>query len=147
MSPKKFVTHNAEETENLGEYLAGFINKGMTLAFYGELGTGKTTLIRGICRGLGINHGVKSPSFVIILPYHGAEFPVYHIDVYRLDSPDELIELGPEEFFTPDNVALVEWAEKVEKILPPDRINIKMKMVPKNPDDREIIIELPYETW
>ncbi|MCL5037000.1 MAG: tRNA (adenosine(37)-N6)-threonylcarbamoyltransferase complex ATPase subunit type 1 TsaE [Chloroflexi bacterium] len=147
MSEKKFNTQSAEETEKLGEMLASYLKEGMTLAFYGNLGAGKTTLIRGICKGMGIAHGVKSPSFVIVIPYKGGRLPVYHIDAYRLDSHEDLVALGPEDFFTADGVALVEWAERVEPVLPPDSVVIKMRAIADEPDSRAIIIDPLPEEW
>jgi tRNA threonylcarbamoyladenosine biosynthesis protein TsaE len=120
-----FETETDQATILLGERLARFLNPGAVVAFYGELGTGKTTMIKGIARGLGVREPVKSPSFVIITEYSG-RLPVYHVDLYRLSSPAELIEIGLESYLQGDGVCLIEWAERAEGLLPPATIRIQL---------------------
>ncbi|MGQ9678350.1 MAG: tRNA (adenosine(37)-N6)-threonylcarbamoyltransferase complex ATPase subunit type 1 TsaE, partial [bacterium] len=120
-----FETRDAAATNALGERLAKFLKPGATVALYGTLGAGKTTIIKGIARGLGVKDMVKSPSFVIITEYQGL-LPVYHIDLYRIRTIDELVETGFDSFLNGDGVCLIEWAERAEQLLPANTIRIKL---------------------
>jgi len=115
------VTKNEEETRQLGVRLAELLQPGDVLALEGDLGAGKTTLAQGVARGLGVKETVDSPTFTIIKEYHG-RLPFYHMDVYRLESPDE--DLGWDEFFFGDGVTLVEWAGRIEELLPDHTVRI-----------------------
>jgi tRNA threonylcarbamoyladenosine biosynthesis protein TsaE len=124
-------TEGEEETEALGERLASRLEPGDILALYGELGAGKTCLVRGIARGLGIDEGsVASPSFTLINEYPG-RVPLVHLDGYRLDSAEAFEELGLEDYFEGEGVLVIEWAEKVPD-LPEERIDIAIQWVDEN---------------
>ena len=124
-------TEGEEETEALGEQLASCLAPGDILALYGELGAGKTCLVRGIARGLGIEEGsVASPSFTLINEYPG-RVPLVHLDGYRLDSAEAFEELGLEDYFEGEGVLAIEWAEKVPD-LPEERIDIVIQWVDEN---------------
>jgi tRNA threonylcarbamoyladenosine biosynthesis protein TsaE len=124
-------TAGEEETEALGEHLAFCLAPGDILALYGELGAGKTCLVRGIARGLGIDEGcVASPSFTLINEYRG-RVPLIHLDGYRLDSAEAFQELGLEDYFEGEGILVIEWAEKVPN-LPEDRIDIAIQWVDEN---------------
>ncbi len=112
---------------------------GTVVAVSGALGSGKTVLIQGICQGLGVKQLVTSPSFIIINEYPGENFWVYHFDLYRLKNVQELINLGYEEYFYGQGVCLVEWAEKVQELLPENRIEINLKIISEN--QREISVQ------
>ena len=89
----------------------------------GEIGAGKTTLTRGLLRGLGITEPVKSPTYTLVEPYEGPRGPVYHFDLYRLADPEELHFFGAEEYFSPESICILEWAERAGGALPsPDLI-------------------------
>ena len=119
-------TSSAAETIELGRALSRRLKPGDVVAFYGDLGAGKTTMIKGICAGLGVTDVVKSPSFVIITEYR-ARVPVYHIDLYRLDGSIHPLEgLGLESYLAGDGVCLVEWAERGEALLPPEVVRVRM---------------------
>lgn len=119
-------TSSAAETIELGRALSQRLKPGDVVAFYGDLGAGKTTMIKGICAGLGVTDVVKSPSFVIITEYR-ARVPVYHIDLYRLDGSIHPLEgLGLESYLAGDGVCLVEWAERGEALLPPEVVRVRM---------------------
>ena len=118
-------THSAAETTELGRALSEHLKPGDVVAFYGDLGAGKTTMIKGICAGLGVTDVVKSPSFVIMTEYRG-RIPVYHIDLYRLERPSEVLALGIEELLDRDAVLLVEWGERFPALWPRDRIEIRL---------------------
>ena len=124
-------TTGEEETESLGERLASGLAPGDLLALYGELGAGKTCLVRGIALGLGIDEGsVASPSFTLINEYPG-RVPLVHLDAYRLDSAEAFEELGLEDYFEGAGVLVIEWAEKVPD-LPEERIDIAIRWVDEN---------------
>ncbi|MCL6465896.1 MAG: tRNA (adenosine(37)-N6)-threonylcarbamoyltransferase complex ATPase subunit type 1 TsaE [candidate division WOR-3 bacterium] len=128
MQPIVYETTDADATITLGERLASFLKPGAVVAFYGDLGAGKTTMIKGFARGLGVKEVVKSPSFVIITEYQG-RLPVYHIDLYRIRSIDELLETGFDSYLGAEGVCLIEWAERAEKLLPKNTIRIKLTLI------------------
>ena len=132
-------TSSPDETFFLGERLAALAEPGDVFAVSGELGVGKTVLARGVAHGLGVAGPVRSPTFTLINEYQG-RLPFYHLDVYRLSGPPETADLGCEEYFYDAGVTLVEWAEKVAEILPPERLEIRMEVVPGEENAREITL-------
>lgn len=112
-----WITQSAADTFDHGRQYAAGLAQGDVLAFSGHLGSGKTTLIQGICQGLGVSEFVTSPTFTLINEYSG-RLPVYHFDFYRLDSTAELTDLGVEEYLGGDGVCLIEWPELIEAWLP-----------------------------
>ncbi len=122
---KTLYTESAEQTEELGSTIAKRLKKGSVVALYGELGAGKTTLVKGMAKGLGIKGYVKSPSFTIVHIYRGGRLPLYHIDLYRI-APDEADTFELEEYIWSDGVCVIEWAEKVKELLPEDTIYINI---------------------
>jgi tRNA threonylcarbamoyladenosine biosynthesis protein TsaE len=107
----------------LGEEIGRSFDAGTVVALFGEMGAGKTTLTKGIARGLGVGDLVHSPTFTLIHEHEG-RIPVYHFDLYRLDSPEQLDDLGYEEYFYGDGASIIEWPEKIESLLPADRVDI-----------------------
>lgn len=127
------ITNSAFETEKFGEKLAKKVKKGGIIALYGELGSGKTTFVRGLARGLGIKKRVLSPTFIFIRPYKINSKILYHIDLYRINKFEETRGLGLEEILSkPKNIVVIEWAEKVKKILPKKRIDIHFNYLDEN---------------
>lgn len=108
----EFIIHNEQEMENFGQHLACSIMPGLLLFLEGELGAGKTTLVRGFLRGLGHLGAVKSPTYTLVESYAFADYKVHHFDLYRLHHPDELEAIGIRDYLSKDSVLLVEWAEK-----------------------------------
>ena len=108
------VTNSPEETEALGEMLAGRLEPGTVIAFTGDLGAGKTAFVRGLARGLGIAERVTSPTFTIVNEYEGGRLPLFHFDMYRLGSADELFDIGWEDYLARGGVCAVEWSEHAE---------------------------------
>ncbi|HKJ71696.1 MAG TPA: tRNA (adenosine(37)-N6)-threonylcarbamoyltransferase complex ATPase subunit type 1 TsaE [Gammaproteobacteria bacterium] len=109
--------------EALGAALGRLLRPGMVVHLRGEIGAGKTTLTRGLMRGLGIDAPVKSPTYTLVEPYAGAGGPVYHFDLYRLADPEELHFFGAEEYFSPESICILEWAERAGDLLPfPDLV-------------------------
>ena len=107
-----------KETENFGRRLGESLSAGDVVAMVGDLGTGKTTLTGYIARGLGIKETVSSPTFTIIKEYNSGRLPLYHFDVYRIGDPEELFNIGADEYFDGDGVCVVEWADLVSEELP-----------------------------
>ena len=135
-----FVTHSEKETIELGKEFARRFKKGDVIALYGDLGTGKTRLIQGICAGLGVREHVASPTFTLINEYPVGEWTIYHFDFYRIQSQSEIVDIGFEEYLIRDGICLIEWAEKAAGLLPPKRYDVQLSL---GDDDqaREIRIE------
>ena len=131
---------NETETEKLGERIGQAAVPGMVVALIGDLGTGKTTLTKSIARGLGVTETVTSPTFNIIREYKSGRIPLYHFDVYRIADPDEMFELGYEEYFYGDGICVVEWADIIEELLPEDAVIIRIDRGATE-EEREYIIE------
>ena len=131
---------NETETEKLGERIGQAAVPGMVVALIGDLGTGKTTLTKAIARGLGVTETVTSPTFNIIREYKSGRIPLYHFDVYRIADPDEMFELGYEEYFYGDGICVVEWADIIEELLPEDAVIIHIDRGASE-EEREYIIE------
>ena len=109
---------NEKETRAFGLALARELKPGAIVALVGDLGTGKTTLTRYIAEGLGIMEPIQSPTFTIIREHRTGRLPLFHFDVYRLEGPDDLFELGYEDYFFGDGVTVVEWADKIADVMP-----------------------------
>ncbi|MBI4598125.1 MAG: tRNA (adenosine(37)-N6)-threonylcarbamoyltransferase complex ATPase subunit type 1 TsaE [Candidatus Omnitrophica bacterium] len=126
------VTASVEETHALGEQLGRLLQPGDVVALRGELGSGKTTLIQGIAKGLGCDpHRVKSPTFVLMREYSGPA-PVVHIDGYRLSGAPAAAWLDVDLMFSPSKITLIEWAERFEGVLPSDHVEISLAHVSTN---------------
>ena len=109
----EYITNSPEETEALGEKLAAHLNPGTVLAYYGDLGAGKTAFTRGLARGLGFREQVTSPTYTIVNEYLGGRLPLFHFDMYRLSSDDDLWDIGWEDYLDRQGVCAVEWSERV----------------------------------
>lgn len=133
-------SHSAAGTLELGTSLAEHLREGDVIALYGELGAGKTVFARGICQALGVDPArVLSPTFTILHEYGGAHVsepshrsrhtsvPVYHFDAYRINRIDEFFGIGYEEYFYGDGISIVEWADKVEALLPENALRIRLE--------------------
>jgi len=138
-NPKNIVTKNREATIRAGEQLAKSLGPGCLVALTGELGSGKTTFVKGIAKGLGVRNYryVNSPSFVIIKEYKG-KIPLYHFDVFRLDSPSDIDALSFEEYFYRDGICVIEWADRIKQLLPKKHIEVKIEIIGQ--DKRKICI-------
>ena len=113
-------------TKEYGYRLAEEAVPGQVIALIGDLGAGKTTLTKYIAEGLGVTEHVQSPTFTIVREYRSGRMPLYHFDVYRIDDPDEMFEIGYEEYFYGDGLCVVEWADKIEELLPEDTRIIRL---------------------
>ncbi|PIQ92385.1 MAG: tRNA (adenosine(37)-N6)-threonylcarbamoyltransferase complex ATPase subunit type 1 TsaE [Parcubacteria group bacterium CG11_big_fil_rev_8_21_14_0_20_39_14] len=139
---KQIQSYSARETRNLAEKLARFFKKrnpqkrALVLALEGDLGGGKTTFLQGFAKGLGIKEKILSPTFIILKRFQVSGFRFhnfYHIDCYRIQKPQELLDLGFKEIISnPENIVAVEWADRVRKIMPKNTIWAKFEFIDKN---------------
>ena len=123
----QFVTNSEAETEALGVRLAGTLEPGAVIAFTGDLGAGKTAFTRGLARGLGIAERVTSPTFTIVNEYEGGRLPLFHFDMYRLGSSEELFDIGWEDYLARGGVCAVEWSENIADALEEGTISVEIR--------------------
>lgn len=133
------VTNSPSETEALGESLAGQLEPGTVIAFTGDLGAGKTAFVRGLARGLEVRERVTSPTFTIVNEYEGGRLPLFHFDMYRLGSADELFDIGWEDYLARGGICAVEWSENVSDALDNDCLRVDIRRG-ENDDQRIITI-------
>ena len=113
----EFITNSPEETETIGEKLANALPAGTILAYRGDLGAGKTAFTRGLARGLGANEPVTSPTYTIVNEYLSGRLPLFHFDMYRLRSADDLFDIGWEDYLDRNGICAVEWSENVAEAM------------------------------
>ena len=133
-----YITNSETETEALGAAFAEKLPSGSVVALYGELGSGKTAFVRGMARGMGIDAAVSSPTFTIVNEYVGAR-SLFHFDMYRLGSAEELFDIGWEDYLARDGVCAVEWSENVRDAFAGDEYTVSFRKTAEN--GREITIE------
>ena len=135
---ERYLSKSEGETAGFGREFAKRLRPGSFVALYGDLGAGKTQFVKGICDSFNVTEVVNSPTFTIVNEYHG-NLPVFHIDLYRMKNIEEILGIGFDEYSEAGGVCLVEWAEKLDGIIPEKRFDVKMAVV----DDttREIIVE------
>ncbi len=149
-----FKTHNSLQTRQLGEKLGSVLPAGSILALVGESGAGKTCLAQGIIKGLGVlDTYITSPSYTLINEYYG-RYPVFHFDLYRLSGLPEVEELGVEEYFFGQGIAIIEWADKVRELLPPHYMEIKLdkieetvrriELIPRGENYRNLVNQISH---
>ena len=134
----EFITHSPEETEKIGEALAKSLQPGTILAYRGDLGAGKTAFTRGLARGLGCKETVTSPTYTIVNEYLGGRLPLFHFDMYRLASSDDLWDIGWEDYLDRKGVCAVEWSENVQDAME-DAITVTIEKLGET--TRQITIE------
>ncbi|HEX3625373.1 MAG TPA: tRNA (adenosine(37)-N6)-threonylcarbamoyltransferase complex ATPase subunit type 1 TsaE [Verrucomicrobiae bacterium] len=135
------TSHTPSETEALGEQFGRAAKRGWVIALSGDLGAGKTQFVKGLARGLGISARVHSPTFTLVAEYPGGRLKLFHLDLYRLETPEQILSAGIEEFLEPDGVAVIEWAERLE--------NSKEKsqsLLTSSPTVKKVQIEILSET-
>jgi tRNA threonylcarbamoyladenosine biosynthesis protein TsaE len=109
-----FISHSPADTEALGEKFGRIATRGLVIALNGDLGAGKTQFVRGLARGLDCAGRVHSPTFTLVNEYGGGRLKLFHLDLYRLEMPTQILSAGIEEYLQPDGVAVIEWAERLE---------------------------------
>lgn len=134
-------SESAERTHAWGRDLAQLLRPGICVLLVGDLGAGKTTLVRGIAEGMGIDpNEIHSPTFVLIHEHEG-QLPLYHVDAYRVDDPDELVEVGLLDYVNGDGVTLIEWGDRVRTLVPDDAWEIRLRHVDEG--QRRIELAVP----
>ena len=137
-----YETNSEKETFELGKNLCEQAKAGQIFCLNGDLGVGKTVFTQGFAKGLGIEENVNSPTFTIIQVYEEGRIPLYHFDVYRIGDPEEMYEIGYEEYFFGEGVCLIEWSKLIEELIPEEAINIEIdKNLEKGLDYRKITVE------
>ena len=135
----QILTHSPEQTERLAEKIAALLVPGDVIAYYGGLGAGKTAFTRGLASGLGVTQSVTSPTYTIVNEYLSGRLPLFHFDMYRLGSADELFDIGWEDYLRRGGVCAVEWSENVEEALE-DPIRVRIERTEEDDDSRLITI-------
>lgn len=139
---EKIIVKSITDTNIFAEKIAEVAKPGEVYALIGNLGTGKTTFTKGFAEAIGITESVGSPTFKLISEYRGSDYWLYHIDCYRLESPQQFINIGGEEYLdNPNGVTMIEWADIIEEVLPQNTIFIKFNRLSENTEHREIIVE------
>ncbi len=129
------ISKSEGETIRLGSEFARQLKKGNLVAMYGDLGSGKTQFVKGICSAFSVKEVVNSPTFTIVNEYHGTApnsketFPIFHIDLYRLKNMEEIFGIGFDEYLESGGICLIEWAEKLGDIIPDERYDVKLSVV------------------
>ena len=137
-----YETNAPAETFELGRKLGEKAKAGTIIAMSGDLGVGKTLFTQGFAKGLGIDEPVSSPTFTILQVYDSGRIPFYHFDVYRVGDPEEMDEIGFEDYIFGEGVSIIEWAELIEELLPPETAYVKIEKDPeKGFDYRKITLE------
>ena len=128
----EIISDSAEKTLDIGKRLAGNLRKGDIVCLFGDLGSGKTVLTKGISSGLGVDKDkVVSPTFVILRQYQG-KVMIYHFDLYRLNRPEDILDLGYEEYFFDEGISVIEWADKLGRLLPREFLKIQLSVAGKD---------------
>ena len=135
----EYITNGEGETEALGCRLGRALTPGTVIAFTGDLGAGKTAFTRGLARGLDIPDRVTSPTFTIVNEYEGGRLPLFHFDMYRLGSSDELFDIGWEDYLARGGVCAVEWSENVEEAMEDDAVRVAIR---RGADDNTRVITI-----
>ncbi len=139
MNRESIQTNSAKETYELGRKFGFDAKAGCVITLDGDLGAGKTVFAKGFAEGLGITEIVNSPTFTILQIYEGGRLPLYHFDVYRIDDPEEMWEVGLQEYLGGNGVCLIEWSERIEELLPEDTVRITIERDPAKGDDHRAI--------
>ena len=131
-----FISHSPADTEHFGEQIASGAERGSVIGLVGDLGAGKTQFVKGFARGLGVTEKVLSPSFAIVRVYTTGRIPLFHLDFYRLDTTDQIVAAGLEQYFAPDGVAIIEWWDRWQGPAPPNLLVFTLETV--NENDRRL---------
>jgi tRNA threonylcarbamoyladenosine biosynthesis protein TsaE len=137
------ISHSPAETESLGAEWSRAARQGQVLALNGDLGAGKTQWVRGLARGLGIPARVHSPTFTLVNEYRGGRLQLFHLDLYRLETPGQILSAGVEDYLSPEGVTVIEWAERAfgPASSPPGLITVRFEII--GDTERKIIYDDP----
>lgn len=138
---EKLVSREPEETRAAAARLAAQLEPGAVVALFGPLGAGKTCFVQGLAEALGVDEPVTSPTYTLANEYRG-RLPVYHIDLYRIDSPDQALDLGVDEYFEGRGITLIEWAERAEELFPPRTVRVALQHGATD-GERHLTLEVP----
>jgi tRNA threonylcarbamoyladenosine biosynthesis protein TsaE len=134
----EIISGSTQKTLDIGKQISKKLKKGDIICLFGDLGSGKTVLTKGISLGLGVGEDkVTSPTFVILRQHEG-KFPIYHFDLYRLNSPEDILDLGYEEYLFDEGISVIEWADKLGGLLPKEFLKIRLRVIGEN--KRKIMI-------
>jgi tRNA threonylcarbamoyladenosine biosynthesis protein TsaE len=140
------VTDGPQATTAVGAALAPLLRPGDVVSLTGDLGAGKTTLVQGAARGLGVEEAVLSPTFTLVREYRGS-VPVYHLDVYRLDRIQDVIDLGFEEIIDRGGVVFIEWGDAIEALLPDSHLQVELTLFDGDETGRRLAITGTGRRW
>jgi len=142
MAVKIYESAGPADTAGLGMEIGHMVKAGTVICLNGDLGAGKTVFAQGLAKGLGISEPVNSPTFTILQVYEEGRLPLYHFDVYRIADPEEMDEIGYEEYFYGNGICLIEWSELIEELIPADAWQVKIeKDLDKGFDYRRITVK------
>ena len=141
------ATKSADDTRELAAAFAPFVKGGDLLLLAGELGAGKTCFTQGLGRALGVDEQITSPTFTLMRPYDGTRFRLLHCDVYRLDHLQEIVDLGINELVDEDAVAIIEWGDMAEPVLPADFLEIRITYDADSDDARRFALRPVGSSW
>ena len=137
-----FEINGIQSLETVARQFWSAISEHRVIAFYGSMGAGKTTFITALCKALGVEDTVNSPTFTLVNEYEAADgMPVWHFDFYRIERPEEALDIGLEEYLYGDGLCLIEWPENIEPLLPEDCLKVYLEVV--GADQRRLSFELP----
>ncbi len=143
----EYISTSTGNTEDIGRELAAELEmrnfKNIFIAMHGEMGVGKTAFVRGFSSHFGIA-GVKSPTYTIVNEYRGRT-RIFHFDMYRIESDDDLLSIGYDDYIKADGICIAEWCENIEDMLPENIISVTISRINGNDDSRKITVELPYK--
>jgi tRNA threonylcarbamoyladenosine biosynthesis protein TsaE len=141
----ELATTSPEETRAVGEAVAALLRPGDLVSLTGDLGAGKTTFVQGAARALGVEEPVLSPTFTLVREYRGRA-PIYHLDIYRLDRVQDVLDLGFEELVDRRAIVFVEWGDAIDALLPPERLQVELTLPPDG-EERRFSLTWYGRTW
>ena len=142
MTKKEYLFYSEEETQLFAEELATHTIAGKVFALIGDLGTGKTTFTKGFARGIGVKDKVASPTFKLVSEYMGKSLSLYHIDCYRLENEEEFLNIDGERFLFPeDGITIIEWADRIQRLLSNDVVTINLSRISGKETTRKLVLK------
>ena len=145
MSALTLLAPTADDTRAIGAAVGALLRPGDVVSLTGDLGAGKTTLVQGAARGLGVRDRVLSPTFTLVREYHG-DLPIHHLDIYRLDRVQDVLDLGFEEMIDAEGVVFVEWGDAIEGLLPEDHLQVELS-IDEAGESRRIAVTGSGRSW